>query len=65
MKTKSLEKEPMLIPGIYDALWTAYYVKILFRNGNRSHGIKLNNGVRGVNIECRVLVDDEGWVHVL
>ena len=64
MKTKSLEKESMLIPGIYDALWCAYYVKILFHNGNKSHDIKLNNGVRGI-IKCKVLVDDEGWVHVL
>lgn len=61
---KSVEKEPMIIPGNYLGLWTAYTVIILFDNGNKSHPIKLNEGIRGVNFKCNVTVDDDGWIFV-
>jgi len=64
MLAKSLEKEPMIIPGIYDGLWSGYYFKILFCNGNKSHPIKLNEGIRGINCECKVTVDKDGWVYI-
>lgn len=61
---KSLEKEPMIIPGEYIGLWSGYHVNIIFNNGNKSHDIKLNEGVRGVNCECKVIVDEDGYVNV-
>lgn len=61
---KSLEREPMIIPGKYHGLWSAYYVEILFHNGNKSHPIKLDEGIRGVNCKADVIVDEEGWVYV-
>jgi hypothetical protein len=39
---RSLKKEPMIIPNKYDGLWSAYYVEIIFHNGNKSHKIKLD-----------------------
>ncbi len=64
-EAKSLEKEPMIIPGNYVGIWSAYYVEIIFHNGNKSHPIKLNQGIRGVNFECNVIVDKECYVYVL
>ncbi len=64
-EAKSIEKEPMIIPGNYIGKWSAYYVEIYFHNGNKSHPIKLDNGIRGVNFECNVIVDKEGYVYVL
>lgn len=61
---KSLKPEPMIIPGIYSGLWSAYYVQIIYANGNKSHEIKLDEGVRGINCECTVRVDDDGWIYV-
>lgn len=61
---KSLEQEPMIIPGTYDGLWSGYTVKIIFHNGKQSHSIKLNEGVRGINCKCHVTVDKDGWVYV-
>ena len=61
---KSIEKHPFIIPGEYDGLWSAYYVKVIFRNGNMSEPIKLDGGVRGVNCDCKVTVDKEGVLHV-
>lgn len=62
METKSLEPQPMIIPGEYDGLWSAYYVKFQFLNGNWSEDIKLNNGVRVVN--CKCIVKEDGYVYV-
>ena len=61
---KSLEKEPMIIPDEYDGLWSAYYVEIIFHKGNKSHKIKLDEGIRGINCKCKVTVDKDGWVYV-
>jgi hypothetical protein len=33
---KSIEPEPMIIPGDYKGIWFAYYVQIQFNNGNKS-----------------------------
>ena len=60
----SLEKYPIIQPGEYDGLWSAYYVKIIFRNGNKSEDIKVNEGVKGINCPCKVRVDEDGWVYV-
>ena len=54
----------MIIPNKYDGLWSAYYVEIIFHNGNKSHKIKLDEGVRGINCKCEVIVDEDGWVYV-
>jgi hypothetical protein len=62
--SRSIELQPMIIPGIYDGLWSAYYVVIIFDNGNKSEKIKLNQGVRGINIDCVVIVDENGQVYV-
>ena len=61
---KSLEQHPIIQPNTYKGLWSAYYVVIIFENKRKSEKIKLDNGVRGVNIDCEVIVDSDGWVHV-
>ena len=48
----------------YDGLWSAYYVEIIFHKGNKSHKIKLDEGIRGINCKCKVTVDKDGWVYV-
>ena len=63
--TKSIDKYPFILPGEYDALWSAYTIVIKFHNGNRSDGIKMDNGIRGVNFQSKVVVDDDGWVTVI
>lgn len=63
-RTKSITTHEFIFPGNYKGLWSAYYVNIIFHNGNKSHDIKLNNGVRGINCDCDVVVDDKGWVYV-
>lgn len=61
---KSIEKTLMIIPGEYDGLWSAYYVEILFHNGRKSQPIKLDDGIRGINCKCKVIVDKDGQIHV-
>ncbi len=63
-RTQSIEKYPFIIPGEYKGLWTAYYVKIIFHNGNVSEPIKLNDGVRGANCDCNVTVESDGQIYV-
>jgi hypothetical protein len=63
-RTKSLEKHTMIISGKYKGLWSAYYVQIIFHNGKLSNEIKVNNGVRGINMHCEIEVDNEGWIYV-
>jgi hypothetical protein len=63
-QTKSLEPQTIITPGSYDGLWSAYYVEIIFDNKRKSGKIKLNNGVRGMNIPCKVVVTEDGWVLV-
>lgn len=61
---KSLEPQPMIIPGEYEGKWSAYYVQIYFHNGNWSDPIKLDQGIRGVNCKCKVTVEKDGYVYV-
>ena len=63
MQAKSVEKHPFIIPGKYRGKWCAYYVEILFHNGNKSEPIKLDQGIRGMGI-YDIIVDDEGWIHI-
>lgn len=60
---KSLEQHPLILPGEYNGLWSAYYVRIMFHNGTESEPIKLELGVKGRNCKCKVTVDDDGWVY--
>jgi len=62
--TKSIEKQTMIIPGTYKGLWTAYCIQVIFGNGNKSSKFKVNNGARGINCDCVVTVDEDGWVYV-
>ena len=64
METKSLEKQTMITPGKYKGLWSGYYVKIIFENGRHSKEFKVNNGVRGINCDCDIIVDKDGWCYV-
>lgn len=61
---KSLEAYPIITPGTYNGLWSAYFVEVLFENGRKSQKIKLDGGVRGVNCKCTVKVDEDGYLHV-
>lgn len=60
---KSIEQHSIIEPGEYDGLWSGYYVEVVFKNGKKSQPIKVNMGVRGINCECKVEVDSEGWVY--
>ena len=61
---KSLEKYPIIGPGIYPGLWSAYSVKIEFGNGRFSQDIAVDKGVRGINCKCSIHVDDEGQLTI-
>jgi hypothetical protein len=61
---KSLEPNPYILPGTYDGIWGAYFVKIIFDNGNQSTEFEVDEGIRGVNCKCRVVVDELGWIYV-
>ena len=61
---KSLEKYPDIKEGVYVGLWSAYYVEILFSDGSRSDKIKLDIGVKGMNLRCRITVDKKGILNV-
>jgi hypothetical protein len=61
---KSLEAYPIIRPGIYDGLWSAYFVEIIFENGKKSKKIELDGGVRGVNCKCIVEVKEDGYLYV-
>lgn len=63
MDVKSLEQEPMIIPGEYEGIWAGYSLQIEYHNGNKSHWIKLNQGIRGMS-RCEVIVDNNGWIYV-
>ena len=62
---KSIEKYPTIQPGKYNGLWSAYYIKVLFKNGKMSDDIKVDGGVRGGNCKCEVVVDEDGQIYVL
>lgn len=62
-RAKSVEQQPMIIPGVYDGLWSAYYIQIIFSNGNKSEKIKVDQGVRGINCSCKITVDKDGWCY--
>lgn len=61
---KSIEKQPFILPGEYQGLWSAWFVEIIFHNGKKSEPIKVDGGVRGINCKCKVTVDNEGNVYV-
>lgn len=61
---KSLEKYPNITPGEYEGLWSAYNVNIKFRNGTMSGDIEVDEGVRGINCKCKIIVDEIGIVNV-
>jgi len=61
---KSIEKHEMIIPGTYDGLWSGYIVNIIFHNGNKSHDIEVDEGVRGINCKCKATVTEDGWVYI-
>ena len=64
MKTKSIEKQPMVIPGEYKGIWSAYYVRIIYHNGNQSEPIEVSTGIRGVNCSCKITVEKDGNLYV-
>jgi hypothetical protein len=44
VRIKSLEKQPDIIPGCYNGLWSAYFVQVIFHNGNISDKIEVTGG---------------------
>jgi len=61
---KSLKQHPMITPGEYDGLWSAYFVKVIFHNKNKSEDIEVDQGVRGINCKCKITVDKDGWIYI-
>lgn len=61
---KSLEPQIYILPGEYTGSWSAYYVKVQFRNGNWSDEFKVDEGVRGINCKCKVTIDNKGNAYV-
>lgn len=60
----TVEKQPFILPGVYDGLWSAYTLVIIFENGNKSEGIKTIEGIRGINCDVKVIVTDDGTIHI-
>ena len=61
---KSIEKQTYILPGEYVGKWTAYHVQVVFHNGNITEPILLDEGIRGVNCKCKLIVDDKGNLNV-
>ena len=61
---KSLRQQHDIIPGTYEGRWSAYFAKVRFANGNESPSFKLDEGIRGVNCKCSIVIDKDGWAHV-
>jgi len=61
---KSIEQHKHIAPGEYKGLWSGYFVEIVFENGSKSEKIKLDEGVRGINCKCEVIVDENGFLTV-
>jgi len=61
---KSLEKYPIIAPGIYPGFWSAYFVQIKFGNGKLSDDIEVDEGVRGINCACSIKVDEDGQLFI-
>ena len=62
--SKSLEKQPFILPGEYDGVMGGYEVEIIFKNGNKSDSIRMDAGIRCKNCAVKVIVDEENWVIV-
>lgn len=60
----SIEKHPIIIPGKYKGLMGGYYVEVIFHNGNKSHPIEMDVGVRSINSDVDVEVLEDGTVKV-
>jgi hypothetical protein len=59
---KSKEQHPMIRPGKYKGLQSAYYLTILFDNGNKSEPIEMEGGVRGLDCSMDVTVSVDGTI---
>lgn len=64
-KFNNIDPVEIIAPGKYNALWSAFYVVIVFDDGKLSKEIKVNKGVKGINCECKVEVDSEGNLTIL
>lgn len=65
-RTKSLTQITGIPDGYYFGAQSAYYVEIIQKTKKgtiKSDPIKMNQGIRGVNLQCDVEVSD-GWVYI-
>jgi len=60
----TVDKQPYLLPGVYDGLWSAYSLVVIFENEKTSEPIKTIDGVRGINCAVKVVVMDDGTIHI-
>jgi hypothetical protein len=54
----------MIIPGVYDGLWSGYKVEVIFKNGNKSEAFEVNEGIRCVNCKCEVEIKEDGYAYI-
>ena len=57
--------------GTYDGRWSAYFVKAIFpeayvmRFGQKeSNEFEVDEGVRGINCKCEIIVKEDGYAYV-
>lgn len=62
VKPDTVEKQPFILPGVYDGLWSGYNLVIIFTNGMKCDPIRTINGVRGINCATKVIVMPDGTV---
>lgn len=62
VKPGTVEKQPYILPGVYDGLWGGYSLVIIFNNGKKSDPIKTIDGVRGIDCATKVIVMHDGTV---
>ena len=67
---KSLEKVH-LKPGTYTGRWSGYFAVAVDPSDpdakitkNDPNAFEVNEGVRGINCKCTIVVDDEGYARV-
>ena len=60
----TVDKQSYILPGVYDGLWGGYELVVIFDNEKKSEPIKTIDGVRCINCPVKVIVMQDGTIHI-
>lgn len=55
-------RNPYILPGEYPALYSGYVV--VFETELARYELRMDEGIRGIDVPCTVVVDDDGNIDV-